>query len=454
MEKTKHILIVDDVTTNLKCAAEVLQDHYKLSMAKSGAQALNFLQKVKPDLILLDIRMPEMDGYETLERIKANPDTATIPVVFLTVDDQRESEIKGLKMGAMDFILKPFEPDVMLSRIDKILQIEDLRKNLSLSARKDPLTGLWNRKHLENDIDRYLSQSGAKGAFLIFDMDNFKLVNDTFGHIMGDAVLVKFGELLQGKIGPRDIAARVGGDEFVVFFRGEYSSDELRQYCEMIIEISNAELSAIVNHSLDISISIGIAIVPDDGYTYIDLYNKADKALYFVKQNGKQGYHFFRQKEEVVMSEMSSVDCNADMARLEKMVEERGLPEGAYRVEYEGLKHIFQFVSRSIDRTGQNVHMALFTLKNTEYVKISTELLEDAMMQLERAIIVSLRQGDVTTQYSSFQFVVLLLNSDHECASSVANRIVRTWNEMNENTGLTLSYEIKQMRGKKKENMN
>ena len=108
MEKAKHILIVDDVTTNLKLAAEVLQEKYKLSMAKSGQQAIQFLQKAKPDLILLDIRMPEMDGYQTLELIKLDPTTANIPVVFLTVDDQRESEIRGLKMGAMDFILKPF----------------------------------------------------------------------------------------------------------------------------------------------------------------------------------------------------------------------------------------------------------------------------------------------------------------------------------------------------------
>ena len=177
MEKTKHILIVDDVTTNLKCAAEVLQDQYKLSMAKSGAQAINFLQKAKPDLILLDIRMPEMDGYQTLEIIKSNPETANIPVVFLTVDDQRESEIKGLKMGAMDFILKPFEPGVMLSRIDKILQIEDLRKNLSISARKDALTGLWNRKHIEDEIERYLATGTEKGVFFIFSTIVYALMS-------------------------------------------------------------------------------------------------------------------------------------------------------------------------------------------------------------------------------------------------------------------------------------
>ena len=129
MEKQKHILIVDDVTTNLKMAADVLQDTYRLSMAKSGMQAIEFLKKAKPDLILLDIIMPEMDGYETLEAIKSNPETASIPVVFLTVDNQRKSEIKGLKMGAMDFIHKPFEPDVMKSRIEKILKIEGLRRD-------------------------------------------------------------------------------------------------------------------------------------------------------------------------------------------------------------------------------------------------------------------------------------------------------------------------------------
>ena len=154
MDRKKHILIVDDVTTNLKLAADVLKDNYQLSMAKSGAQALEFLKKARPDLILLDVRMPGMDGYETLEHIKANTETSNIPVVFLTVDDQRESEIKGLKMGAMDFILKPFEPEIMLSRIEKILQIEDLRKNLSNSAKKDPLTGLWNRKYIEDDIEK------------------------------------------------------------------------------------------------------------------------------------------------------------------------------------------------------------------------------------------------------------------------------------------------------------
>lgn len=450
MEKTKHILIVDDVTTNLKCAAEVLQDYYKLSMAKSGAQAINFLQKAKPDLILLDIRMPEMDGYETLEIIKANPETANIPVVFLTVDDQRESEIKGLKMGAMDFILKPFEPGVMLSRIDKILQIEDLRKNLSISTRKDVLTGLWNRKYIEEDIEQYLSVGNEKGVFFIFDIDNFKQVNDTYGHIMGDAVLVRFADILKSGVGSRDVSARIGGDEFVVFLKGEYSSEEIREYCSMVIERMEHEVSECIGQDVVMTVSIGVAIAPEDGADYISLCSKADKALYHVKQNGKNNYHFFRiQKEEKEKNVNLFENNTVDMEKLQQVVSERNRVEGAYRVEYDGFKHIYQFVARSMGRTGQDVQMVLFTLNYIKNRGISPELLNSAMKELERAIVVSLRQGDVTTQYSSFQYVVLLMNANYVNGEKIAQRICHTWEEMNECEGMQIDYSVKEISSKK-----
>ncbi len=451
MEKAKHILIVDDVTTNLKLAAEVLQEHYKLSMAKSGQQALLFLQKAKPDLILLDVRMPEMDGYQTLERIKANPATANIPVVFLTVDDQRESEIRGLKMGAMDFILKPFEPEVMLSRIDKILQIEDLRKNLSISARKDVLTGLWNRKHLEDEVERYLDGNGQMAVFMIMDIDNFKQVNDTMGHIMGDAVLECIANILKNSVGPRDIAARIGGDEFAVFLKGDYTDGEVCQYCEMLFSQIENELADVTGSKDTITLSVGIAQVPMDAYDYFGLYTKADKALYYVKQNGKNDYHFYSRKEdEPEIFNFENEDSSVDMEKLEQFVEERNEVEGAYRVEYEGFKHIYHFVSRGLGRNGQTVQMALFTLNYIKSMGITHEMLQEAMKELERAIIVSLRQGDVTTQYSSFQYVVLLMNASEENGERVVQRILDTWEEMNEYSGIQLDYAIKQVEARKK----
>lgn len=133
----KHILMVDDSTTNLKSAAEVLQPYYQLSMAKSGKQALQFLKKSIPDLILLDLMMPEMDGYSVMEQIKLNPLTAGIPIIFLTADSEQASERKGLQMGAMDFITKPFKAEAVLGRIEKVLQMEDMRKNLLGEAKED-----------------------------------------------------------------------------------------------------------------------------------------------------------------------------------------------------------------------------------------------------------------------------------------------------------------------------
>lgn len=451
MEKAKHILIVDDVTTNLKLAAEVLQEKYKLSMAKSGQQAIQFLEKVKPDLILLDIRMPEMDGYQTLEVIKANPATANIPVVFLTVDDQRESEIKGLKMGAMDFILKPFEPEVMLSRIDKILQIEDLRKNLSISARKDVLTGLWNRKHLEDEVERYLDENGQKAVFMIMDIDNFKQINDIHGHIMGDAVLECVGNILKNSVGLRDIAARIGGDEFAVFLKGDYSDEEIKEYCKMLFGQIENEMTEIVGSKDVVTISIGVSQVPVDAYDFLGLYSKADKALYYVKQNGKNDYHFFRQKEEEPqIAESEAENSSVDMEMLEQFVTERNEAVGAYRVEYEGFKHIYHFVSRGLGRNGQTVQMALFTLNYIKSMGITPEILNKAMKELERAIIVSLRQGDVTTQYSSFQYVVLLMNANEENGEKVVQRILDTWEQMNEYSGIQLDYSIKQVEARTK----
>lgn len=442
MDRKKHILIVDDVTTNLKLAADVLQDYYQLSMAKSGAQAIEFLKKAKPDLILLDVRMPGMDGYETLEKIKANVDTANIPVVFLTVDDQRESEIKGLKMGAMDFILKPFEPDIMLSRIEKILQIEDLRKNLSNSAKKDPLTGVWNRKFLEEDVDKFFATKN-KGVFIIFDVDNFKLVNDRYGHMFGDSVLCKFTSILNEKIGPRDVVARLGGDEFAVFLKGEYSDEEINSYCEMILDNVHSEMKDPSESSYEPTVSIGISVAPDDGTDFNSLYHRADKALYYIKQNGKDYYHYYKQREDSLNSQLVNFNSEVDMKRLEKLIKERKQRDGALRVEYDGFKHIVHFVSRFTQRSGESIWIILFTLSHAENVRLTTDQLEAAMQEVERAIVVSLRQGDVTTQYSSFQFITMLLNASEEDSRGIAQRIIMTWQEITENKDLSLQYDLK-----------
>lgn len=121
----KHILLVDDVSTNLKCEGMILKNQYKVTMVKSGREALEYLKTVIPDLLLLDIRMQEMDGYEVMEHMKEKPETASIPVILLTADAAENSEKRGIALGAADYIRKPFEPRELLDRIEAIWKTEE-----------------------------------------------------------------------------------------------------------------------------------------------------------------------------------------------------------------------------------------------------------------------------------------------------------------------------------------
>ena len=197
-----------------------------------------------------------------------------------------------------------------------------------------------------------------------------------------------------------------------------------------------------------VSVSIGVSFSPYDGSDFDTLFAKADKALYFVKQNGKNSFHLFKERGKVNKDNPDVINSKADMDRIERMITERNTEDGAFRVEYEGFKHIYQFVSRSVGRTDQSVYILLLTINHGEYIKIPNDVLQNAMRELERSIVVSIRQGDVTTRYSSFQYVVMLLCSDYAAAKGVTERIINTWTEINENDGLFVDYILKSADGK------
>ncbi|MBE5852480.1 MAG: diguanylate cyclase [Lachnospiraceae bacterium] len=452
MEEKKHILMVDDVTTNLKCASEVLSDRYKVSMVKSGAQALKFLEKTMPDLILLDISMSDMDGYETLSHIKMNPKWTDIPVVFLTANVDGESEIKGLKMGAMDYIRKPFAPDVMLSRVEKILLMEEHRKMLELTAKKDALTGLWNRRHLEECIESLAAKKDATAAFLLIDLDDFKQVNDQMGHLVGDAVLTHFAKELKKILADEDIIFRIGGDEFVVLATSVTTTEEVEKLAALINEEVITRVNLLKGSGANISASIGISMIPDNGKDLKTVYNKSDKALYLVKKNGKNSYHFYQEREKGLNEMMCEEEEStyADLEQLKNLIREKRNISGAYEVEYEGFRRIFQFISRSVKRSKRNVQIVLFTLSELENVSCEVDMLERTMLRIGSIIMASLRKGDVVTQYSSNQYVVILIDTDTNNGKMVADRIETAWKAQDE-TGpkaYKLKYDIEQFETK------
>lgn len=452
MEEKKYILIIDDSTTSLKHAQEMLKDDYRLAMSKSGEQGLKFLKANKTDLILLDINMPDMDGYEMIKELKKNPDTREIPVIFLTGEGNQESELKGFKMGAMDFITKPFVPEIVKSRIDRIIELDGLRKQLEgqvkmqssqlesykESSQRDGLTNLHNRNSIKQATDAHIKQ-GNGGAFMMIDMDNFKSVNDTFGHLVGDEVLIKFATTIKDTIGEDNLAGRIGGDEFVVFLKTATTREDARIMATAIV--NNIKKSFFNSYVTGVSASIGIAMAPKDGEDFETLYSNADKSLYYVKQNGKNDFHFYSE-EAVTQEENSLRSIQVDINQLTKIIREQTPVNGAYLVEYEGFKKIYRFLERVISRTRQNVQMVLFTIKPLNELNADSDKVGLAMKVLEEVVEASLRKGDVGTRYSSCQYIVILMGTDTKDGVIVTNRIMEKFNKNCDIDGIKIYFDI------------
>lgn len=450
MKTKKHILIVDDVTTNLRCLGEILRDKYSLSMAKSGQQAIQMLSKVKPDLVLLDVKMPGMDGYETFKCIKSVPEYSEVPIIFLTADTENDSELKGLRLGACDFIRKPYEPDVMIGRIERVLMQEDRNREIRNAAMKDSLTGLWNRQYIQSQID-CMAGTDSSGSFLIMDLDNFKGINDTYGHVVGDAALVAFANTLSRFVHRDDIVARIGGDEFAVFLRDCFGKDLLSERVDTLIKEVEHELCIIKEDDSVSSVSIGISAYPFDGTSFIELYNNADKALYYVKRNGKSGFHFYDAKEKYSFTDSENTDV-IDLSQLKGFIDEKNDCDGPFKVEYNSFKNIYRFLKRYVTRTGSKIQILLFTIKDLSLLNgVKPSELKKSLNILENSIKDSLRKNDVSTKYTNTQYLVILMDVDDVNRQIVVDRILRNWNESNKNSNVILKYDIEEIVAEDKE---
>lgn len=438
----KHILVVDDVVNNLQCIEEILSDIYQITTAGTGEEALFLLKESVPDLILLDVDMPGMNGYEVMERLKQDENFKDIPVVFLIDGSDRDSEIKGLKMGAMDFVKKPFEPELVRSRIDKILKLTEQNKILQDIARKDGLTDLLNRRYMEKLLNQTDNRE-EKGFFLLLDLDNFKLVNDTFGHVVGDEVLIKFAGVLKEEIDKEGSVCRLGGDEFAIYIPKEYDKEELKKIVRRMIAVIEFEVNDLLSESCDfkVSVSIGIAEKPEDGRSFMELYSAADKALYYVKQNGKRGFHFYRDTQER-LEESEKENKLISLIQLQRLIKEKGYETGAYKVEYDGFKRIYHFVSRCKERKNQDVQLLLFTVQDTTGHESISDRVERGIKGLEEAVSQSLRRGDVATKCGDVQYVAILTNASYENGMAVAHRIQQKFDALLQDNTMTLAYEM------------
>ncbi|HEX8833066.1 MAG TPA: diguanylate cyclase [Abditibacteriaceae bacterium] len=219
-----HILVVeDDPEINALMALTLRVEDYDVEQARDGYQALKMVAEDPPDLILLDVMMPRMSGYDVARELQDRPSTSHIPIIFVTAKSEMEDRVMGLEM-AVDYVCKPFAAPELLARVRAALRMRKLQDELRISneqlsrlATTDPLTGLCNRRHFDAQLEDELQRARRFGnslAVLMFDLDHFKSVNDTWGHAQGDVVLQTFSQILGHSSRRIDTVARLGGEEF------------------------------------------------------------------------------------------------------------------------------------------------------------------------------------------------------------------------------------------------
>jgi diguanylate cyclase (GGDEF)-like protein len=307
------LLVVDDIPDNIHELLEALKDEYRIMVASNGAKALDILQGLTPpDLVLLDIMMPEMDGYEVCRRIKATPVGNRIPVMFVTVVEATQDKVKGFELGAADYITKPFDIDEVRARIRTHLELARLRNFLEnvvaqrtamlqvseekyrVLAHRDPLTGLPNRvlfaELLEHAI-LHAETSKTEFSLLHVDLDNFSSINESLGHNLGDQLLIEVAKRLQDLLPESDAIARIGGDEFNILLDNNEGMPIDLMAQRMIDTL--AEPFSLSGHVVYVGSSIGIALYPADGNTAEILQSSADAALHQAKVQGRSVLSFF-----------------------------------------------------------------------------------------------------------------------------------------------------------------
>ncbi|MGY0585552.1 MAG: two-component system response regulator [Paraglaciecola chathamensis] len=301
------VLIVDDDVVDRKVVKRTLcassDSHHEVQEATSAAQGMSLLSSSQFDVILLDYRMPEVDGIEMVSDMRAKPDMGNTAIVMISAYDEPSLALDCIEAGAQDFLAKN---EITLSKLEKAIlfankrfEIEQRMHKSYLAvkkmAEKDPLTGLSNRYHFEETLKILIASNKrvtSKVALLALDLDNFKHINDTMGHAAGDKVLQQSVKRIRKCLRNNEGFARLGGDEFAIILGNITSGDEISRIANRILDSFKVAFN-IDDKEVHCGVSIGVALCPDDSVNAQTLLKCADIAMYRAKQNGKNGVSFY-----------------------------------------------------------------------------------------------------------------------------------------------------------------
>lgn len=289
----KTLLIVDDLPGNIAMLGENLGHDYEVLCALNGEQALRMAASTKVDLILLDILMPGMDGYDVCRQLKEDESTRNIPVIFITAKDEIEDEENGLNLGAVDYITKPFKIPILKARIRTHIDLRAKTEELQRLADRDGLTGIMNRRYFDQTLSkewRRGTRTGLPISLALLDIDFFKKYNDHYGHLAGDACLRQVAASLNATANrAADLVARYGGEEFAILLPAtdiegamELAERALASIRALGMEHQTSETAEIVTGSIGVA-----SMVPDSSQQANTLIESADQALYKSKRLGR-----------------------------------------------------------------------------------------------------------------------------------------------------------------------
>lgn len=290
-ESVGRVLIVDDEMINIKVLIATLEG-FDCIIAKDGERAIELARgSIPPDLILLDVIMPDMSGYEVCTQLKKDALTKDIPIIFITSKDEVEDEAKGLEMGAVDYITKPFSPSIVRARVTNHIQLKKQRDTLLKLNVTDPLTNIPNRRLFDDTLDyecRSASRTQTPLSLIMIDIDHFKQINDSEGHQFGDECLQRVAmELKRAITRSTDLVARYGGEEFVALLP---ATDQQGAYeiAERMRESVAGICFSAPHENTQISISLGLtSISPGSTFEPESLIAAADEKLYQAKESGR-----------------------------------------------------------------------------------------------------------------------------------------------------------------------
>lgn len=318
---------------------------------------------------------------------------------------------------------------------------------------KDSLTGFLNRRSFEEKIEKFLRKPMSYGTFFMMDMDNFKSVNDTYGHLAGDELILIFADIIKNCVREQDFVCRVGGDEFAIFFPYLDKEKVIRKRADEIMSCFAKERERLGYSNCSVSIGIMTKYAKSNNMDYDKLYKCADNALYYVKNNGKDDFHIYASA--IMDGGMDSLEQEQlDVQQLIQRVAERKEYMGAYRVEYDSFSYIYRFIARNVERTKQPVQIALFTFPLKEKSEEEVMKIQNSLALLEKAIAQSLRRGDVTSRISLTQQIVILMGANKENGMHVVDRMVQCYDGLAGEEGLKIEYDIKDVSGTKKDKKN